>query len=123
MTTSMQLNEKIQTWLKSQGRVAGPGDYETQQPDGQPDQITVWNSVNLGPQPTADQLAAVIIPDHQLIAQAQAALDQSDITILRCAENQVAVPAEWATYRKSLRAILASGTGTIPPQPPYPAGT
>ena len=82
-----------------------------------------WDAGALGAVPTADQLAAVVIPDQRLIAQAQAALDKSDITILRCAENQVVVPAEWATYRKSLRAILASGTGAIPPQPAFPAGT
>ena len=65
----------------------------------------------------ADQLAA------QLKTKAQAALDKSDVTILRCIENRVVVPAEWATYRKALRALVASGTGTMPTQPAYPQGT
>lgn len=50
-------------------------------------------------------------------------LDKSDITILRCTENQIPVPAEWATYRASLRAIMISGQGDLPTQPPYPQGT
>ncbi len=56
---------------------------------------------------------------------AQMALDASDITILRCFEHGVAVPAEWVTYRAALRAIVA-GTSTpaeLPARPAYPAGT
>jgi hypothetical protein len=59
--------------------------------------------------------------------QARAALLASDTTMHRCVENQVAVPAAWATYRKALRAIISAPTGdpTLPPptRPAYPAGT
>ncbi len=58
-----------------------------------------------------------------LIAQAQTALDKSDITVLRCTENGIAVPADWATYRASLRTIVKNGSGTLPVAPAYPAGT
>lgn len=62
---------------------------------------------------------------HQ--AQAKAALDASDITVLRCVEHGVAVPAEWATYRADLRAIVSASTGDatqpLPTRPAYPAGT
>ena len=79
----------------------------------------------LGLVPCAAQSPA--IDAHSvLIGEAQAALDDSDITILRCAENAVAVPAAWATYRKALRAIV-NGTDTsstaLPDKPAYPTGT
>ena len=73
------------------------------------------------PPPTAAQLWSV----YQ--ASAQAALTESDKTILRCGENSVAVPAAWATYRKALRAIVAATSGdpsvALPTRPAYPAGT
>ena len=60
-------------------------------------------------------------------ATAQAALTESDKTILRCGENAVVVPAAWATYRKTLRAIIAATSGDptapLPTRPAYPAGT
>ncbi len=60
-------------------------------------------------------------------ASAQAALTESDKTILRCYENAVAVPAAWATYRKALRAIVGAASGDpaqpLPTKPAYPAGT
>ena len=56
---------------------------------------------------------------------AQEALDRSDITILRCYENAVAVPAAWQTYRTELRAIVsgASPSTELPARPEYPEGT
>jgi len=58
---------------------------------------------------------------------AMAALEDSDTTILRCYENAVAVPAAWATYRKTLRAIVSAlagdSTQPLPTKPAYPAGT
>lgn len=60
-------------------------------------------------------------------AQAMAAIDKSDLTILRCAENAITVPAAWATYRAALRAIISAATGDptkpLPTHPAYPAGT
>jgi hypothetical protein len=57
-------------------------------------------------------------------ASAQAALDKSDVTIIRCAENGIAVPSAWATYRASLRAIVAGRqAGPLPTEPSFPAGT
>jgi len=60
-----------------------------------------------------------------LKVSAQEALDRSDITILRCYENAVAVPGTWQTYRTELRAIV-SGTSSateLPGMPAYPEGT
>ncbi len=73
------------------------------------------------PPPTAAQAWAA----YQ--AKAQALLSKSDTTLLRCAENAIAVPAAWASYRKALRAIVGAATGDptqpLPATPAYPAGT
>lgn len=58
---------------------------------------------------------------------AKAMLAESDTTIMRCYENAVAVPAEWASYQKALRAIVGASTGDsnlpLPTKPAYPVGT
>lgn len=58
---------------------------------------------------------------------AQLALNESDLTILRCYERSVPVPVEWASYRSSLRIILGSKSGdpsmSLPSKPAYPSGT
>ena len=51
-----------------------------------------------------------------LSAQAQQALDKSDITVLRCFEKGVALPSAWVAYRASLRAAVTAGAQA--PQPP-----
>lgn len=59
--------------------------------------------------------------DYQ--AEAQAALDKSDLVALRCFKNGVPFPAEWATYCAALRAIVVSSVGPLPVQPAYPEGS
>ena len=59
----------------------------------------------------------------KLTMKAQQLLDKSDVTLLRCVESSVAIPAEWAAYRKSLRSVIAGKSSIIPPTPAYPAGT
>lgn len=60
-------------------------------------------------------------------ANAQSALDDSDITVLRCYENAVALPSAWVAYRKALRAIVSASVGDatqeLPTKPAYPTGT
>jgi len=82
------------------------------------------------PPPTPAQLWAA----YQ--AKAQAMLDASDTTMHRIAEGVIdggtswmatdVVP--WATYRKTLRAVIGTKapgdpTQPLPVRPPYPAGT
>lgn len=73
----------------------------------------------------AAQQAAVAWSVYQ--AAAKTDLEVSDLTILRCYENTVAVPTAWATYRKALRAIVSATSGDptqpLPAKPAYPAGT
>ncbi|MEX3635941.1 hypothetical protein [Paraburkholderia sp. BR14320] len=55
---------------------------------------------------------------------AMAALRKSDITVLRCYEQQIQVPAEWRTYRAALRLIVSAPSGDaaagLPTMPAYP---
>jgi hypothetical protein len=64
---------------------------------------------------------------RSLQGDARLALEKSDITLLRCIENGIAVPESWATYRQGLRAIISAQTGDAsqgsPAKPSYPAGT
>jgi hypothetical protein len=73
------------------------------------------------PGPTAEQIAAANVAS--LKAQAQLALDKSDVTVGRCYEAQVPVPDAWKAYRAALRAIVTTGAGALPERPAYPAGT
>jgi hypothetical protein len=89
---------------QSRGKVIEPDD------NGKP--------VAVDPPPlSAERLSAL------LKRQALDVLSHSDITILRCVERGVTVPGEWVTYRQKLREIVSTGTGEIPAQPEYPAGT
>jgi hypothetical protein len=54
----MSLNYQIQAYLSLSNIACLPGDYETGQPEGQSDQVLVWNADKLGEQPTQDQLDA-----------------------------------------------------------------
>lgn len=58
-----------------------------------------------------------------LKAEAIHALLRSDAVAIRCVKAGMAFPLEWKTYVDQLRAIISSGTGDIPLQPAYPAGS
>ena len=58
-----------------------------------------------------------------LTQQANALLGKSDVTLARCYENGIPLPAEWVTYRQTLRSIVVSNMGTIPSTPAYPSNT
>jgi hypothetical protein len=86
-----------------------------------PQQVSAIEAVYAAYDPTA--------PSWTLYQQqAAAALAESDKTVIRCGENQVQVPAAWATYRKALRAIVGATTPgdptqPLPTRPAYPSNT
>lgn len=104
---------------------------------GLPFSWTADGALNFDSAMTAAQIESVeaVYKTHDAAApswsdrqqQAKVALSDSDLTMLRCFENGVTVPAEWATYRKALRAILGASSGDatkpLPARPTYPQGT
>ena len=87
------------------------------------DGSTVVQSWTVRAMTTDEQAAYNAAAAASLKAQAQSALDKSDVTMIRCVEHGVAVPTEWATYRSALRSIVSTGAGSMPTRPNYPAGT
>lgn len=57
---------------------------------------------------------------QDLRGQARAALEASDVTVLRCVERGIAVPEAWADYRGALRQIIRDGDGEMPTRPDWP---
>jgi hypothetical protein len=94
--------------------------------------ISFWSYGDVPP-PTVDELqanavaaeAAAHLDDFK--QQALAAFPSADVTVLRCVEHGIAVPAEWVAYRAALRTIISAPRGTVvtglPVKPAYPAGT
>jgi hypothetical protein len=52
------LNDRIVAYLAHSGFSWAIGDFKVEQPDGQPEGISQWNTAKLGPVPDASQLAA-----------------------------------------------------------------
>jgi hypothetical protein len=52
----VSLNEKIVAYLNINNISYSAGDYQTGQPEGQEDQVLIWNTEKLGIQPTQEQL-------------------------------------------------------------------
>jgi hypothetical protein len=50
------LNEKIIAYLTTNKIAFTADDYQTGQPEGQEDQVLIWNTEKLGIQPTQEQL-------------------------------------------------------------------
>lgn len=64
------------------------------------------------------------VPATNYPAEAQAALDASDMTALRCIKAGVAFPSDWQAYCVTLRAIVTgTQSGPLPARPAYPSGT
>lgn len=90
--------------------------------------IFAFPSTPRGLVPCERPMVDISIAERALsVQQAQAALDKSDITILRCFESDVTVPADWREYRAALRGIIVASENSdalkLPAVPEYPPGT
>lgn len=138
----MTLNDQIFAYLTQNKIAFAAGDYQTGQPEGQPDQVLVWNTTKLGTQPTATQLSDAYAAQQLTLqwqayqAQAHQALAKTDITVNRITEGVVkgtcvltnADVVAYMNYRGSLRAILTQAQPStiptsLPTHAPLPAGT
>ncbi len=97
--------------------------------DSDPAQFALMNQLAAGWADITGEWPAppLAVQLHQpLQAEAQAALDKTDLVAFRCFKAGVAYPPAWQIYTQALRAI-ANGTDTastsLPIQPAYPAGT
>ena len=79
----MILNNQIQAYLSQNNIAFSSGDYQTGQPEGQADQVLVWNTERLGPQPSQEQLdtawAAKIAADNATAYRAKRAAEYPSI--------------------------------------------
>ena len=119
------LNSEIIAYLSVNNIAYTAGDYQTGQPEGQPNQILSWDTAKLGAEPTQAQLdAAYPVWEGQQIAvqntaTAQTLLTATDWTaIASVADPAVSTPhltnqAEFLSYRSAVRAI-----GVTPPTTP-----
>lgn len=58
---------------------------------------------------------------EQLVNQARALLQHSDVVMVRAFETGSSPDTSWVTYRSALRSFIASnGGGSLPTQPSYP---
>lgn len=63
------------------------------------------------------------VNNRELTITAQIELDKSDRTLLRCIENNISIPENWANYRKDLRKVVSGTKKEIPVKPEYPPNT
>jgi hypothetical protein len=103
----MLLNDKIQAYLINANITFVSGDYQTGEPNGEPDQILFWDE-KLGVIPTAEQLTAAFeavknsTQAAKIRIERNTKLSESDWTQVADAPVD---KAAWATYRQALRDV------------------
>lgn len=90
-----------------------PSGWLSTAPDA--DIAAIGITVSVGPDPAPPQPSPASL--------AQAALDASDMTAIRCFKAGVPFPAEWFAYTQTLRNIVKSNNGSLPARPAFPANT
>ena len=103
-------------WDGQSARSVAPG-YVSQ--PGESDPLPTWPP-QPGELPSYD-VWALALANAPLVAQAQAALDKSDVQVLRCYEGGAPLPATWVAYRQQLRDIVSEkAAGPVPEHPAWP---
>lgn len=129
------LNSEIIAYLSVNNIPYTAGDYQTGQPEGQPNQILSWNTEKLGAEPTQAQLdeAYPIWEGQQIQAQnsatAKQLLTDTDWTaVASVADPAVSNPyltnqAEFLAYRSTVRNLGVNATTTPATFPTVPTAT
>ena len=129
------LNSEIIAYLSVNNIPYTAGDYQTGQPEGQPNQILSWNTAKLGAEPTQAQLDAAypIWEGQQIQAQntpaASTLLTATDWTaIASVADATLSNPylsnqSAFLAYRSAVRAIAVNPPITPATFPTVPTAT
>ena len=126
------LNDTIVAYLTVNNIAFAPGDYQTGQPEGQPDQVLTWNTAKLGAQPTQAQLdTAYTTYEGQQIqaknkAQATALLQATDWSVnadVTTGTHKLTNQADFIAYRNAVRAIAVNPPTTPATFPAVPTDT
>ena len=129
------LNSEIIAYLSVNNIHYTAGDYQTGQPEGQPNQILEWNTDKLGAEPTQAQLdeAYPIWEGQQIQAQnsatAKQLLTETDWTaVASVADPAVSNPyltnqAEFLAYRSTVRNLGVNAPTTLANFPTQPTAT
>ena len=129
------LNSEIIAYLSVNNIPYTAGDYQTGQPEGQPNQILSWNTEKLGAEPTQAQLdeAYPIWEGQQIQAQnsatAKQLLTDTDWTaVASVADPAVSNPyltnqAEFLAYRSTVRNLGVNAPTTPATFPTVPTAT
>lgn len=113
------LNDDIVAYLNGSNIKWASGDYQTGIPEGGEDQIIQWDEAKLGPQPTAEQLAAAGQHAQEAATkasnkrQAMELLQQSDWVEMPSVADPAYTPHltnkdEFMAYRSALRALAVN---------------
>jgi len=129
------LNSEIIAYLSVNNIPYTAGDYQTGQPEGEPNQILSWNTEKLGAEPTQAQLDAAypVWEGQQIQAQnsatAKQLLTETDWTaVASVADPAVSNPyltnqADFLSYRSAVRAIGVNAPTTPATFPTQPTAT
>jgi len=126
------LNKEIFAYLTVNNIAFTSGDYQTGQPEGQPNQILLWNTAALGAEPTQEQLDAAYVvwqgkqTQEQNKTAASALLSATDWTAIPSVADpaqsnpHLTNQAEFIAWRNQVRSIAITPPttpATFPAQP------